>query len=231
LAERFSFLVVENGDISMVKTFKNCLLWTIGLLLLFLGSSQVSLATNDAPLLPMTVEGTATIDGSPAPVGTVIAAYLDGNLADEFIVNSSSGNFYLDSIEGVAEDEGKAVTFTVDGKDPGKSFTWESGKQVYSLKLAVGKSSSSSSGSSSDSNSKVSTVNGTEKTNSSEPEYEVIESSIPKMNVTDLESAEGEDVTPESEETEAASGNPLPGFSLISVACMLVAVYGYNKRK
>jgi hypothetical protein len=89
------------------------------------------------PILPMTVKGVALINGTPAPDNTVIAAYLNGQQVDQFFVNTS-GEYCL-WISGTSEDEGKPITFTVGGMKAGSSIAWESGKQVLSLELSVGK--------------------------------------------------------------------------------------------
>jgi hypothetical protein len=107
------------------------------MLLLFLLTAQIGMAEEAVPLLPMTVKGVATINGAPAPYGTSIEAYLDGHPAEKLLVNSSSGD-YCFWISGTARDEGKPVTFSVDGKVTGNSVSWESGKQVLSFDLSVG---------------------------------------------------------------------------------------------
>ena len=115
----------------MNKKLKNGLLGTSILLLFFLAFSQACMAEADVPsappTLPMTVTGVALIDGTPAPNGTVVAAYLNEK---EFLANTSSGNYYL-LISGAAEDEGKPVTFKVDGKNAASSVAWGSGDIVY----------------------------------------------------------------------------------------------------
>lgn len=213
----------------MHKKLKNCLFWTIGVLFLLSSFSQVGLATSPSSF--MMVEGTATIDGSPASEGTIIAAYLDGEFANSSRPTNSAGEFCL-TIGGNGEEDG-TLTFTVNGIDAGGSIPWQSGG-VVSVKLAVSTSSSSSS-SKSGSSSKISTGSETVKTNSSELEYEVIgNSSISEPNMTALENSieKNNKKNQESEETETTpeNGNSSPGFTLISVVGMLLAVYGYNKR-
>jgi hypothetical protein len=122
----------------MNKKLKNGLLGTFILLLFFLAFSQACMAEEDVPpsppMLPMTVTGVALIDDTPAPNGTVVAAYLNEK---EFLANTSSGNYYL-LISGTADDKGKLITFKVDGKDAASSVAWESGV-IVTLELPDGK--------------------------------------------------------------------------------------------
>ena len=122
----------------MNKKLKNGLLGTSILLLFFLAFSQGCMAAADVPpsppMLPMTVTGVALIDGTPAPNGTVVAAYLNEK---EYLANTSSGNYSL-LIPGTAEDEGKLVTFKVDGKNASSSVAWKSGG-IVTLELPDGK--------------------------------------------------------------------------------------------
>ena len=60
----------------MNKILKNSFLGTAVLILFFLIAAHPGMA-EDVPPLPMTVNGVAFIDGSPAPVDTAVAAYLN----------------------------------------------------------------------------------------------------------------------------------------------------------
>jgi hypothetical protein len=143
----------------MKKILKNGMLGISILLLFFLVFSQACMAEEDVPssppMLPMTVTGVALIDGTPAPNGTIVTAYLNGN---DYLANTSSGNYSV-FIPGTAEDEGKLVTFKVDGKDASSSVAWKSGG-IVTLDLPDGEAvyleiaeSNSNSNSNSDSNS------------------------------------------------------------------------------
>ena len=80
----------------MNRMLKNSLLGTAVLMLFFLTAAHTGMAGEEVPvpLLPMTVQGVALIDGAPAPTGTVVAAYLNKTPVEEFLVNTSSGDFY-----------------------------------------------------------------------------------------------------------------------------------------
>ncbi|WP_235284216.1 hypothetical protein [Methanosarcina sp. 1.H.A.2.2] len=216
----------------MNRMLKNSLLGTAVLMLFFLTAAHTGMAGEEVPvpLLPMTVQGVALIDGAPAPTGTVVAAYLNGAQVEDFRVNTSSGDFYL-LISGVAEDEGKPVTFTIGGKDSGKSFDWESGKLVSSVELSVGVVADSGS-------SKKSSTSG------AGSGAEVIESSVPQTNVTVQEKTvpentgvdSGDDAGVEqtaesSEDSSETSSEPesAPGFPIISaVAGIVLLTFGSN---
>jgi hypothetical protein len=110
----------------------------LAVILFFLAISQLGMAEEAVPLLPMTVKGFASIDGNSAPNGTVVEAYLNGQPTEKFVVSTSPGD-YCFWISGNSVDEGKAVTFTVDGIKTGDDIAWESGRQVLSLELSVAK--------------------------------------------------------------------------------------------
>lgn len=80
----------------MNNKLKNGLLGISILLLFFLAFSQSCIAEENVPpappMLPMTVTGVALIDGTPAPNGTVVAAYLNEM---EYLANTSFGNYSL----------------------------------------------------------------------------------------------------------------------------------------
>jgi hypothetical protein len=122
----------------MMRILKRNFLRLTVFLLFFSISTHAGMAGEEFPLLPMTVEGVALIDGTPAPNGTVIEAYLNGEQVGKLLTNTSYGN-YCFWISGTTEDEGKPITFTVDGKNSENILTWESGQQVLSFQLSVGK--------------------------------------------------------------------------------------------
>jgi len=217
----------------MNKILKNSFLGTAVLMIFFLTAAPPVMAEG-VPPLPMTVEGVAFIDGSPAPLDTVIAVYLDGEYVEQYLINTPEGNFKF-FISGTAEDEGKPVTFTIDGKDTGKSFDWASGKIVSSVKLFVGdKADSGSSKKSSTSNS--GSLTGSEDSEEdreiiknstvTQPEVTVPEKTVPENTAT----ASGEDGGAEqSTEPSKDSSNTgsAPGFQIIyAVAGIILLTFG-----
>jgi hypothetical protein len=213
----------------MNKILKNSLLGTAVLVLFFLIAVQPVMA-EDVPPLPMIVSGVALIDGVPAPVDTVIAAHLDGEEVEKFLVNTSSGDFTL-HIAGSAEDEGKTVTFTIDGKDTGKSFSWESGKIISAVELSIGDASdsgsskhSSSSGSGSLKVSDDSEDGGEVIENSTvtQPEVKVTEKTEPESTGGEAEVEKGEESSEEASKTSSA-----PGFQAIyAISGIILLTFG-----
>jgi hypothetical protein len=191
----------------------------------------------DVPPLPMTVSGVAFIDGSPAPVDTVIAAYLDNEYVEKFLVNNPSGNFTF-YISGKAEDEGKPVTFTIDGKNTGKSFAWKSGTVISSVELSIDDSGSSKKSSNSGSGSlKVS--------EDSEKGGETIENNtvtkpevtVPEKNETESTGDEAEVEKGEESPKGTSEKSSAPGFQAIYAISGIILLtfglefWGKSKRK
>jgi hypothetical protein len=233
----------------MNKKLKNGLLGTSILLLFFLAFSQGCTASPVVPpalpMLPMQVTGVALIDGTPAPNGTVIAAYLNDK---EYLANTSSGKYSL-FIHGIAEDKGKLVTFKVDGKDATSSAAWESGS-IVSLELPDGKvvytettESNSNNGSNGNSNSNTKsnsnsktgseplTDNKKQEVSSEDPKVEVIKTSIPEPNITALKNTGANSEDKEAAESSENSPKPesTPGFLIFyAVAGILLLAFGFD---
>lgn len=219
----------------MSKILKNSLSGITILLLFLLAAAHTGMAGEEVPLIPMTVEGVALIDGAPAPVDTIVTARLGGEQVEQFLINTSSGNFCF-YISGEAEDTGKRVTFTVDGKDSGESFEWESGKIVSSVELSVGVAASSGNSNKS-SNGGSGSLTGTGETEG--PETEVTTGSVPLPDVTVPELTVPEETVPETTgsdsgaeqnvEPSADSSEPksAPGFYIIyAVAGIVLLTFG-----
>lgn len=220
----------------MNKILKNGFLGTAILLLFFLTATHPGMAGENVsvPLLPMIVDGVALVDGSPAPMDTVIAVYLDGEYVEQYLINTTTGNFKF-FISGNAEDEGKPVTFTIDGKDTGKSFDWAQGKIVSSVELSVGdnadsgsskKSSTSNSGSLKDS--EDSKENGEIVSNSTvtQLDVEVTEKSAPENTATDSGKDSGAEQSTESSK-DSSKTSSAPGFQIIyAVLGIILLTFG-----
>jgi hypothetical protein len=219
----------------MNRILKNSLFGTVILLLFFLTIPQVGTAEEAVPLLPMTVKGVALINGTPAPDGTVVAAYLNGQPVEKFLVDTSSGD-YCFWISGTAEDEGKSVTFTVGGKDTGNSVAWEAGKQVLSFELSVGIGNvpgSSIKGLISKINFEQLTAIGELKAFGRNSEARVIESSVPEPNVRALEemNVNSGDKSPAESSKASSKLKSAPGFPIIYlVACIIMLAFGCSLR-
>jgi len=205
----------------------------IAVLLFFLTFSQVGMAGEEVPLLPMTVEGVALINGTSAPIGTVIEAYLNGEQVGKFLVNTSSGD-YCFWISGTAENEGEPITFTVNGKSQEKILTWESGKQILSLQLSLGTEVDSGSYI----ESLTSKINPKSLTEIEKPEAlgknlrtKVIEGSVPEPNVKVLKNMGVSSLEKgAAKSAEDSSGlKSAPGFPITyAIAGIVMLVFGFN---
>lgn len=217
----------------MNRISNNNFLRVATLLLFFFAASKICMASEEVPLLPMTVQGIALVDGTPAPIGTTVAAYLSGDLVEKSLVETSSGE-YCFWISGTAADEGKSVRFAVNGKDTGKILTWKSGKQVLSLQLSVGKGANSE-----DYVKSLTSIMDSESlTKTEKPEAlgkdskeKVIESSVPEPDVDFLKSMSASSVRKEAPNS-AEYLNKLksaPGFIFAcAIAGIIVLIFGFN---
>jgi len=163
------------------NTAKSYFLKAIVLLLSVVIFSQSGIAEENIPLLPMTVQGVVLEHGSPAPEGTIVVAYIDGEAIEETSVGSS-GNYCL-WISGNSEAEGKTVTFAINGKVLGNTLTWKSGSQVLNLELNTDQSAEiPASKQVSIPLANKNSLAGSEKTGLSggKPEVEIIENMVPE---------------------------------------------------
>jgi len=220
----------------MGKILKNDLLVTAVLLILFFAALQTAVAEEDVPPLPMTVKGVALIDGSPAPKGTVVTAFLNGEQVKEYLIDTSSGD-YCFWISGTAEDDGKPVTFKVNGKDIEGNIPWESGKLVISLELSEGKMiGSENSEKSSDSDSSSGSLKGTGESGTlgDNSKTKVIESSVPGPNVTVQKpmGLNSEDQNTAKSSEDSSKSNSASGFHIVyAVVGILFLAFGLNRER
>lgn len=226
-------LLFTKTGYTMNRILKNDFLKTATLLIFFLTVCPVCIASEEVPLLPMTVQGTALVDGTPAHIGTIVAAYLNGEQVGKFPVSSSSGEYCL-WISGTAADEGKPVTFTVDGKNSETILAWKPGQQVLSLPLSVGKGANSedyvkslTSFISSESLGKTEKPKALGKAT----EARVIEGSVPQPDVDFLKrmSASALDKEAVNSAEYFTKLKNAPGFIIAcAVAGIIVIVFGFN---
>jgi hypothetical protein len=217
----------------MNRILKNNSLRVATFLLFFLTASQLCMASEEVPLLPMTVQGTAMVDGTPAPNGTIVAAYLNGEQVGKSLVDNSSGE-YCFWISGTAVDEGKPIKFVVNGKDTGKILTWKSGKQVLSFQLSVGKGANSEDfikSLTSNINSESLTKIENPKASGKDSEAKVIEGSVPEPNMDVLKSMSVSSLGKEAAKAaeDSTKLKSAPGFTIAyAVAGIVVLVFGFN---
>jgi len=105
----------------------------------------VSLAAAQ-PSIPMTVVGIVKIDGTDAPVGTIVTAEMDGETADYYEL-TEPGNYTL-SIPGTLGDYWKEVKFYVDGIPMDQTAQWKAG-DIVNIDFSISEDSTTTSSSSS----------------------------------------------------------------------------------
>jgi len=103
-------------------------------LLLLLALLPIAMAV---PGIPSDFYGTVTIDGAPAPAGTVVDAYIGAELFAQFTV-TTAGSYGLMPVTGDDPDtsgkeggvNGESVTFRVDNAIVSQTGTWAQGQSV-----------------------------------------------------------------------------------------------------
>jgi len=212
---------------------KNNFLKVAAFLLFFSIASQLCMAREEVPPLPMTVKGVALVDGTPAPNGTIVSVYLNGVQVGKFPVNTSSGE-YCFWVSGTATDEGKPVKFLVNGKDTGKILAWKSGRQVLSFQLSVGKGANSEDfikSLTSNINSESLTKIENPKASGKDSEAKVIEGSVPEPDVNVLKSMSVSSLGKEAAKAaeDSTKLKSAPGFTVsYAFAGMVVLIFGFN---
>ena len=112
-------------------------------------------AVSAVPFLPAEFSGTATIDGSPAPAGTVITARIDDRDCGSLTLANAGvfgGETLYDErliVNGEDTDAGETITFFVDGVPAGTAVYASGTSTTIALAATKGGTSSGSSGSSS----------------------------------------------------------------------------------
>ncbi|QSZ68171.1 hypothetical protein RJ40_12040 [Methanofollis aquaemaris] len=96
-------------------------------LILALALVTGAMAVEELPQFPDEYKGTVTIDGKPAPAGTTILALIDGEVRGTLTIEEKGtfgGDMNIDKnliVTGYADDAGKTITFTANGKNAGKA--------------------------------------------------------------------------------------------------------------
>lgn len=71
--------------------------------------------------------GTATIDGNPAPDGTIVTALIDGEVAGSATVHDGDGTYSPLSVRPVKLPFGREIVFKIDSLIANQTATWERG--------------------------------------------------------------------------------------------------------
>ena len=95
-----------------------------------------AVSAEDYPTLPNRFSGDVTLNSVPAPVGTVIDAYIGGDLRGNVTVETVGKYFWL-GVEGSSPDNGSTITFTVGGVDANQTAIWIEGSGQRALDLTT----------------------------------------------------------------------------------------------
>ena len=95
-----------------------------------------TVSAEEYPTLPNRFSGDVTLNGNPAPVGTVIDAYIGGDLRGNVTVETVGTYVWL-AVEGSSIDNGSTITFTVGGVDANQTETWIEGSGQRALDLTA----------------------------------------------------------------------------------------------
>ncbi|MCK4459230.1 MAG: hypothetical protein KAU52_05850 [Methanosarcinales archaeon] len=93
-------------------------------------------ADNGFPTMMNRFSGDVTLDDDPAPVGTVINAYIGGELRGSVTVETAGKYVWL-GVNGSSMDNGSTITFTVSGVDADQTEVWIEGSGPRSLDLTT----------------------------------------------------------------------------------------------
>jgi len=117
--------------------------FVLAVLLVVLAAAAASIATTAAqqpPALPCQFYGNVTIDGAPAPVGTEIVAKIGDEVRGNITVveEGKYGGLHTQKliVVGNMSDEGKNITFYVNGIRAEQTAVWHSGG-IFKLNLSV----------------------------------------------------------------------------------------------
>jgi hypothetical protein len=95
-----------------------------------------TVSSEDYPSLPNRFSGDVTLNGEPAPVGTVINAYIGGELRGSVVVETAGKYVWL-GVSGSSLDDGATITFTVGGVDADQTEIWIEGSGPRPLDLTT----------------------------------------------------------------------------------------------
>ena len=110
------------------------------LLSVFTALSMTSVMGDTTPLPPNKFYGNVTLNGTDAPIETVVSAYIDGELRGSITV-TTKGKYgepptYL-AVDGSAADDGVTIVFYVNGVRANETAEWRSMAEPRTLNLSA----------------------------------------------------------------------------------------------
>ncbi|RJS73297.1 PGF-CTERM sorting domain-containing protein [ANME-2 cluster archaeon] len=230
----------------MKKSKNTKTLWTLILLSILLAlSGMMMVVSADGPSLsPNQFYGTVTINGDPAPAGTIISSYIDGELRGSLEIGTA-GNYGYDlnylSVNGSESDEGRTIVFKINGEVANENAVWREYEPPQKRDLSVGGEppvgttpAGTQETSPNDISSDGGATGGTGEISRPGP--------LPTVTPNGATSAPDEGTTPTSDEAhtpaststddESGSGGSLPGFeAMFAITGMLAIAYLVRRRR
>ncbi|MCQ1539097.1 hypothetical protein FTO68_08905 [Methanocalculus taiwanensis] len=123
-----------------IKNNSKAVFTTILLMGIAIGAIIPVALASSIPLLPCEISGTVTINGEPAPAGTIVVAYIDNLERGRIIIRTSGifgGTGAFDErivIQGEGDDLGKMITFLVNDIPANNTIPFVSGES-YQIDL------------------------------------------------------------------------------------------------
>ena len=110
----------------------------LSILLALFGMAAVVSAEDPFPSMPNQFYGTVTINGDPAPAGTIISAYIDGELRGSLEIGTAGNYGYdLNYLSVAGGNDSDNITFRVCGVLANETITWCGGCGPRRLNLSA----------------------------------------------------------------------------------------------
>ncbi|WP_094228268.1 hypothetical protein [Methanolobus psychrotolerans] len=192
----------------------------------------ISITTVSAiPLTPMLIQGDVTIDGNPAPAGTVVTAEMEGELVDSYTVQSTGQ--YMLRIPGESSDADKLIEFFVNGDRTDMTRNWEPGAIVtIDLAISTDDSLDTQSSSASSSYSSFNSDTDIQSENSASADSPSDEPSEPETKTDEQENISDNGPGISDTADNSSSSKAIPGFSSLTVTIgLIILCIGANRNK
>ena len=129
---------MEETRSTSIRATRTLLLLSI--VLTVLSGMVAKVSADDLPLIPNQFYGTVTINGTDAPAGTIITAYIDGESRGS-VVTTTAGEYgddlsYL-SVNGYESDDNKPIVFRINGVVADETDTYKIGSSPRIRDLSV----------------------------------------------------------------------------------------------
>ena len=129
--------MIGNGVNMKIKINKTRpIIQVLTLISILILSVSLAAAAEDYPTVPNRFSGDVMLHGEPAPVGTVIDAYIGDDLIGTVTVETAGKYSWL-GVEGSSLDGDAMITFTVGGVVADQTEAWSEGSEPRALDLTT----------------------------------------------------------------------------------------------